>query len=189
MSCVGLKTGKFAGLVALATLTVGMTERELRVVPRVELARYMGRWYEIARYPNRFQSGLVGVIAEYQLDNDGNIRVINTGHKDRLGGAVKRSTARAWVTCDESRAKWHVQFIWPFRADYWIIDLGDNYEYAVVGQPSRDHLWVLSRTPTLPDETYNAICERLRRQGYDPRRLERTPQPADGPDFTPARSR
>ncbi len=152
----------------------------LRVVPRVNIDRYMGRWYEIARYPNSWQNGMVGVIAEYSRRGDGCVTVVNSGHKGKLDGPLSRSEAVAWVHCHESNAKLKVQFMWPFTADYWIIDLDEQYRYAVVGQPCRTRLWVLSREPQLDEPTYVRICERLRAQGYDPSRLERTPQGVGG---------
>jgi len=157
--------------------------REVTPVANVDLARYMGRWYEIARYPNSFQDGLVGVIAEYALNPDGTVKVVNTGRKRVLDGPLSRAEAKGWTASRESNAKLYVQFIWPFKADYWIIDLGEDYEYAVVGQPSRRYLWILSRTPQLDTATYDAICRRLLNQGYDPAMLVRTPQPpsADRP--------
>ncbi len=149
----------------------------LQPVSSVDLSRYMGKWYEIARYPNSFQKGLVGVIAEYRLREDGEFDVINTGREKTLDGPLSRSTATGWVQDEKTNAKLWVQFIWPFRAHYWIIDLCPEYSYAVVGQPSRKYLWILSRTPQMDEEAYAAICERLRKQGYDPSRLQMTLQP------------
>ncbi len=145
-------------------------------VARVDLPRYMGRWYEIARYPNRYQDGLVGVIANYTLRPDGKIDVRNVGRRGKLDGPEAASSARGWSICS-SNARWHVQFVWPFRADYWIIDLEPDYRYAVVGQPCRTHLWILSRTPKLDEKVYEKICKKIAEHGYDPARLVRTPQP------------
>ncbi|GJM24541.1 MAG: membrane protein [Phycisphaerae bacterium] len=153
-------------------------EQALVTVKQVDLKRYMGQWYEIARYPSVFQKGIVGVIAEYRLRNDGRIDVINSGFVKSLDGRSDRSESIGWVVEKSRNAKWKVQFIWPFSVPYWIIDLGDDYEYAVVGQPSRKYLWVLSRTPQMDDETYDGICQRLAKQGYDPARLQKTPQPS-----------
>lgn len=148
----------------------------LKAVERVDLTRYMGRWYEIARYPNYFQEGVVGVVANYELTEDGEIRVTNTGREGALDGDETVATAKGWAVEGSGGAKWQVQFIWPFKADYWIIDVCRDYSYAVVGQPSRERLWILSRSPTMDEGTYNAICRRLRLSGYDPSKLERTPQ-------------
>lgn len=159
------------GQVALAS----EKDNGLQVVPNVDLKRYMGSWFEIARFPNIYQRGLVAVVATYSLQEDGKINVLNTARARRLDGAIRKTTADAYVVKGSHAAKWKVQFLWPFEADYWIIDLGKNYEYAVVGQPSRKNLWILCRKPQMDEELYAEVCERLRHQGYDPDRLKRTP--------------
>lgn len=148
----------------------------LRTVSRVDLERYMGKWYEVARYPNPYQDGVVGVIAEYALKDDGTISVRNLGRSESLDAELTESTATAWVTDTTTNARWYVQFIWPFKADYWIIDLDEAYQYAVVGQPERERLWILSRTPNLSPATLDGIYRRLRSNGYDTSRIRPTPQ-------------
>lgn len=154
------------------------TLSELAVVPGVQIDRYLGTWYEIARYPNRFQKECVAVTAGYSLRPDGDIRVVNACRKGTLDGKVKRIEGKAWVADRATNAKLKVRFFWPFWGAYWIIDLGEAYEYAVVGHPKRKYLWILSRTPDMAPELYEAIVERLVEQGYDPGRLEKTLQPA-----------
>jgi len=151
---------------------------ELAVVPGVDIDRYLGTWYEIARYPNRFQKECVAVTAEYSLRPDGKIKVVNACRKKTLDGKLKKIEGKAWVADKATNAKLKVQFFWPFRGAYWIIDLGQEYEYAVVGHPKRKYLWILSRTPDMASERYEAIVERLVKQGYDPARLQKTLQPA-----------
>lgn len=148
----------------------------LRTVPSVDLARYMGRWFEVARVPNRYQSGVVGVIAEYELGDDGRITVRNFGRSGSLDADLTVSTAAAWVADESTNAKWYVQFIWPFKADYWIIDLDRDYQFAVVGQPDRERLWILSRTSTMPQRTLDGVYRRLEANGYDTSRIQQTPQ-------------
>ena len=150
---------------------------ELAVVPGVEIDRYLGTWYEIARYPNRFQKECVAVTAEYSLRPDGDIRVVNACRKGTLDGEIKKIEGKAWVADRETNAKLRVRFFWPFWGAYWIIDLGEDYEYAVVGHPKRKYLWILNRTPEMAPDLYQTIVERLVEQGYDPGRIERTPQP------------
>jgi len=147
----------------------------LTVVPYVEIERYLGTWYEIARYPNRFEKGCTAVTAEYSLRDDGKIRVLNACRKGGPNGPVKRAEGKAWVVDKATNAKLTVQFFWPFRGAYWIIDLGKDYEYAVVGHPNRKYLWILSRTPQMAPALYEAIIERVAEQGYDPGRIEKTP--------------
>ena len=150
---------------------------QLSVVPKVDIDRYLGKWYEIARYPNRFEKACVAVTADYSLRDDGKVRVVNECRKGSLEGPIKRIEGKAWIVDASTNAKLKVQFFWPFRGAYWIIDLGKDYEYAVVGHPGRKYLWVLSRTPNMEPEIYEEILRRLPRQGYDPARLQKTLQP------------
>jgi len=143
----------------------------LHVVPHVELERYLGTWYEIARYPNRFQKDCFATTATYDLRDDGTISVINRCRKGAPDGPEKVARGKAWVVDPETNARIKVQFFWPFSGDYWIIQLGEQYEYAVVGHPERTYLWILSRTPRMESATYARILARLRQQGYDPERL------------------
>ena len=152
------------------------SQTPLETVPRVDLNRYVGRWYEIASFPTWFQKGCLGSTADYRLRPDGEIDVLNQCRK-APDGALDSARGRAWVTDSATNAKLKVQFFWPFRGDYWIIDLGRDYDYAVVGHPSRDYLWVLSRTPRIDDGLYDLILERVRQKGYDPSRLVKARPP------------
>jgi apolipoprotein D and lipocalin family protein len=147
----------------------------LRTVARVEVERYLGVWYEIARYPHRFQDGCADSTATYTGLPDGRIRVENACRDIREGGAERRATGVAWVAPgDPSNAKLLVQFFWPFRGEYWIIELDPDYRYAVVGHPSRDYLWILSRTPRMDEEVYRDLLRRIAAHGYDLTRIRRT---------------
>jgi apolipoprotein D and lipocalin family protein len=168
--------------VSLSGCSQTTTERlqlpPLEAVPSVDLDRYLGTWYEIASYPQRFQEGCTGTTAAYTLRDDGQIDVLNKCRKGSLDGPEDTAEGRARFADSESNAKLEVSFFWPFWGDYWIIDLGPDYEYAVVGHPSRDYLWILSRTPTLDDEVYQAILTRLEGQGYPLEPLQKTEQPS-----------
>ena len=147
----------------------------LGTVERVDLQRYAGKWYEIATIPMSFQKGCVGVTATYTIREDGDVDVVNTCRKEQLDGPERSARGKAW-SVDPSNAKLEVRFFWPFHGAYWVIDLGPDYEYAVVGHPSREYLWILSRTPQMDERTYEAILDRLRAQGCDLSLLLRTPQ-------------
>ena len=142
----------------------------LRTVPFVSLDRYLGTWYEVGRYPNRFQQNCQDSSALYSLRSDGDIEVVNSC-KDRRDGQLRQAKGRARVVDSTTNARLKVTFFWPFRGDYWIIDLDQDYQYAVVGTPNRKYLWILSRTPVLSDEVYGKICRGLVGQGYDCRKL------------------
>ncbi len=153
----------------------------LATVENVDIAKYMGKWYEIAKYPVPFENGCYGVTAEYSLKDDGTVRVFNTCRA--ADGAIANTIEGIAAVADPStNAKLTVYFFYPFGAPYWILELGENYEYAVVGDPTRSTLWILSRTPMLDDATYQDILARLPDQGYDPARLELMPQfPEESP--------
>jgi apolipoprotein D and lipocalin family protein len=138
----------------------------LKTVAHVDLGRYVGTWHEIARYPNSFQKGCIGSTATYTLREDGEIDVINRC-RDGRDGSLREAKGRAWVVDPASNARLKVSFFWPFRGDYWIIDLGNDYEFAVVGAPSRKYLWVLSRSPVMDDDVYNGIMERIEQLGFE----------------------
>lgn len=164
-------------LMGCATTTTRLKLPPLQTVPRVDLQRYLGTWYEIASFPQSFQRGCTATTANYSLRPDGDIRVLNTCHLERVDGEKKEAIGIARVVDRETNAKLEVSFFRPFWGDYWIIELGDDYEYVVVGHPGRDFLWILSRTPHLAPETYAALLEKLKADGYPLDRLVRTVQP------------
>jgi len=152
----------------------------LATVPSVDLGRYTGRWYEIAKYPNFFQRGCAGnTTAEYSANPDGSIRVANksTGKNGRPMGVVGRAT----VVPGSQNAKLKVRFGGPFTGAYWIIGLDEkNYSWAVVGHPSRQFLWILAREPKIPAATYQQILKIVAGSGYDTSRIVETQQNGAG---------
>ena len=148
----------------------------LQTVPHVDLNKYLGKWYDIASFPQRFQKGCTCTTAEYALGKNGTITVTNTCNKE---GKMKVATAKAKVIDKETNAKLSVQFFWPFKGKYWIIDLADDYSYAVVGHPNREYLWILSRTKEMAAATYGAILGRMREKGFDLSKLQKTVQSCD----------
>lgn len=172
-------------LAALVGCTPSTTERlglpPLTTVAHVDLGRYTGTWYEIASFPQSFQSGCTGTTATYTLRADGEVDVLNRCYKGTLEGELDTALGRARVVDTVTKAKLEVSFFRPFWGDYWIIDLADDYSYAVVGHPGRDYLWILSRAPAMSDETYAAILARLKGKGYETERLVRTLQIASAP--------
>lgn len=146
----------------------------LEVVESVDLGRYTGTWYELASYPQSFQEGCFATTATYTLREDGEIDVLNRCRKGGLEGEIDEAHGRARVVDPETNAKLEVSFFRPFWGEYWVIDLAQDYSYAVVGHPSRDYLWILSRTPTVSDETYEGILDGIRAKGYPLDRLQKT---------------
>jgi apolipoprotein D and lipocalin family protein len=149
----------------------------LRLVDTIDLQRYLGRWYEIARFQHSFEKSLAGVTAEYSLRGDGRIQVVNSGFRDALDGEYKQAKGVAWMPDPRRLAALKVQFFWPFAGDYLVFGLdGENYSWALVGDESRDYLWFLARTPTVSDELYEKMLNLAREQGYDLSRLFKVPQ-------------
>jgi apolipoprotein D and lipocalin family protein len=148
----------------------------LQVVPFVDLRRYAGAWYEIARLPNTFQKGCVGSRATYTLRDDGKIEVLNECYEGSFNGRLRNARGKVWVVDATTNAKLKVSFFWPFSGAYWIIDLGKNYEYAVVGHPDRKYLWILSRTKKMDEALYEEILNRPRAKGYDTSKLIKSVQ-------------
>ncbi len=146
-------------------------------VNHVDINRYLGTWYEIASYPQRFQEGCTGTTATYSLRSDGTIDVVNRCRENSLDGEERVAEGEARVVDSSTNAKLEVSFFGPFWGDYWILALGENYEYAVVGHPDRDYLWILSRTPTMSPAVYNQVVRYVETIGFDRHRLRRTVQP------------
>ena len=152
----------------------------LVTVNQVDLSKYTGLWYEIAKIPNSFQGQCAyGTTAEYKLLEDGEIQVINKCFKSDGEPDVAEGLAK--VVDKKTNSKLEVSFFSilgfrPFWGDYWIIGLDDNYQWAVVGSPNRKYGWVLSRTPSLPDETMQKIFSILKEQHYNPDSFEMSPQ-------------
>ncbi len=148
---------------------------QLTTVDNVDLRRYAGKWYEIARYPNRFQRKCQSdTTAVYTLQDDGTVQVVNAcREKD---GTVTTARGSAKVVDKKTNAKLKVTFFWPFYGDYWIIGLSPDYQYAFVGEPSRKYLWILSRTPGMAENTYQEALRLVEKSGYEPARLQKTNQ-------------
>ena len=157
-------------LIGLCMLPLSLfAEEQLRIVPSVDINRYLGTWYEIARYPNGFQIKCERSWVEYSLRDDDKIQVINRCSK--FDGKISKIKGKAWVYDKETNAKLKVQFFWPFSANYWIIDLGEDYEYVVVSEPKRKFLWILSRTKIMPEDKYQQIIQNLIQKGFDTSKL------------------
>jgi apolipoprotein D and lipocalin family protein len=166
-----------AGAVLPAASTLVAKDRPpLRVEPSVDLARYAGKWYEIARLPNWFQRACASdTTATYTVRPDGKVDVVNACRKK--DGSLKsvQGIARP-AGGDEPNTKLKVTFFWPFSGKYWIMDLDPDYRWAVVGEPGRGYLWILSRTPQMDQAIYESILKRASAQGYDIGRLLKTRQ-------------
>jgi lipocalin len=163
-------------LMMLTSCSSAQKIKEMKLAENVDLDRYVGTWYEIARFPHSFENGLVGVTATYTMKENGRIEVINQGYKDSLDGELSRAVGKAKVAKSGNPAHLRVSFFWIFYADYLILELDADYQYVLVGSSSDKYLWILARKPQLDDETYTMLVAKARERGYDVSKLERVPQ-------------
>jgi apolipoprotein D and lipocalin family protein len=146
----------------------------LTTAKAVDLDRYLGLWFEIARFPNAFEKNCVAVTAQYAKNADGSIKVLNRCRKIKFDGDQDVAEGRARIVGD---AKLGVTFFWPFEGDYWILEIADDYSWALVGEPAGRYLWILSRKPRLEPELKASLEAKLKALGYNTTALYWTPQP------------
>ncbi|BAX81445.1 lipocalin [Labilibaculum antarcticum] len=138
------------------------------VVEQLDIQRYLGIWYEIARYDHRFERGLVGVTADYSTRDDGKIKVVNSGYENSFEGKFSQAVGKAKIPQPEKApAKLKVSFFLFFYGDYFVMELDKDYQWAVIGSSSDKYLWILSRTPKMENELYTDLLTRLKKRGYD----------------------
>jgi apolipoprotein D and lipocalin family protein len=142
----------------------------------VDVDRYLGRWFEIARYENRFEKGCEGVTADYTMRSDGAVKVVNTCRQGSVDGKVKVAEGRANVVPGSGNAKLKVSFFGPFYGDYWILDRAPDYAWSVVGEPSGRYLWILSRNAKPSERTRKMLAGKAESLGYDVDMLRWTQQ-------------
>ncbi len=150
--------------------------RPLNTVEHVDIDRYLGKWYEIARLPNSFEKGLICCTAEYSLREDGKITVMNGGHPEKNPEKVETAKGKAWLPDKNITSQLKVQFFWPFRGDYYIFHLDEDYQYVLVGAPNRKYLWLLSRTPVIENELYGELLAIAKNNDFDVSNIYKTPQ-------------
>jgi len=146
-------------------------------VKELDLNRYLGTWYEIARFPHSFEKNLVGVTATYSLREDGKIEVLNQGYKYTLDGEHSKAVGKAKIPDKSEPGKLKVSFFWIFYADYFVLELDKNYQYVMIGSSSDKYFWILSRTPQMESATYEMLLQNARKRGYNLAKLMKVPQP------------
>ena len=144
----------------------------------MDLQRFIGDWYVIANIPTVFEKGAHNAKEHYDLAADGTIPTTFTFNADDAGGPLKRYESRAFVQDTASNAVWGEQYIWPFKADYRISYVSDDYKLTVVTREKRDNVWIMARTPSIPESDLNRLAAFVASQGYDTAKLQRVPQEA-----------
>jgi len=163
-------------------LTLGcQTMKPIETVDYVDLNRFMGDWYVIASIPTFIETDAYNAIESYRLDKDGTVATTFRFNKGSLDGPLKEYHPRGFVRDTQSNAVWGMQFIWPFKAEYRIIYLNDDYSVTVIGRTKRDYVWIMSREPAIPAEAYTRIINFLKVQGYDIDKIQKVPQKDNQP--------
>lgn len=145
----------------------------LPTVSYVDLERYQGTWYEIARFDQKFQKGCTAVTADYTLTKKNKVKVLNKCRLNSPSGKLKTAKGKAWVIDKKTNAKLKVQFFLSFiklgflAGDYWILDLDENYEHVMIGAPDRKYLWILARRPSMDDDTFTRLKTKAAKLGFD----------------------
>ena len=156
--------------------TNAQTMINTQTVKNLDLDKYLGTWYELARFPHSFEKGLVGVTATYSMRKDGKIKVLNQGYKNTLDGKLSRAVGKAKIPNPNEPSKLKVSFFLFFYGDYFVFELDENYQWAVIGSSSDKYLWILSRKPKLNDYVYTQLLNNLTKRGYDVSKLIRVDQ-------------
>jgi len=167
-------------IIALLICNCSKTQSQMidkTTVKELDLNRYLGKWYEIARLPNSFEKNLVGVTATYRLRDDGMIEVLNEGFKNELNGPLSRAVGKAKIPNKLEKGKIKVSFFWIFYANYFVLELDQvNYQYVMIGSSSDNYFWILSRTPEMDPSVYNMLLDNARKRGYNLDKLLLVPQ-------------
>jgi apolipoprotein D and lipocalin family protein len=165
-------------LVALVILSACQSAppMTMRTVPHVDLPRFMGPWYVIASIPTFLEKEAYGAVESYELAPDGTIATTFTFRKGGFDGEEKRMTPRGFVRDTTTNARWGMQFVWPIKADYRIVWLADDYSQTIVARQKRDYLWIMARTPQIPEQELKKRIDYAILLGYDPALIRKVPQ-------------
>jgi len=152
------------------------TMESLKTVDYVDLECFMGDWYVIAIIPNFIEKDAVNGIESYTLLDNNKVQIDYIFRKKHADGKVKHLKPKAWIYNTKTNSEWRVQFIWPLKVPYLIIDLAEDYSYTVIGEPSRKFVWIMARKPSIDDEIYNNIIQKLSQVGYNVSKIQKMPQ-------------
>ena len=164
------------GMACVLTLGGCASTSPMRTVDYVDLERFMGDWYVIANIPTFIEEGAHNAVESYRLDDDGTIATTFTFREDGFDGELQRYEPRGFVRDDPSQAVWGMQFIWPFKAEYLVIYLSDDYSRTIIGRSARDYVWLMARSPQIGADEYDAMLRILDEARYDVSRVEKVPQ-------------
>ena len=164
----------FAALLATGCSTGRLAE--MPTVAEVDLPRFMGPWYVIANIPTVIERDAYNAVERYDLNADGTIATTFTFRKGGFDGPLKTWRPKGFVVDPRSKALWGMQFIWPIKADYRIVHLDPAYTETIIARQKRDNVWIMARTPTIPDADYQRLVAMVAALGYVPKLVQKVPQ-------------
>lgn len=148
----------------------------MKTVDYVDIEKFMGEWYVIANIPTFIEKGATNAIESYRLNNEGDIETTFSFFKDSPLGKKKVYKPKGFIYNSKTNAEWRMQFLWPFKMPFLIIDLPKDYSYTVIGYPSRKYVWIMARESKMDDEVYAQILTNLSSIGYDLSMIKKVPQ-------------
>jgi apolipoprotein D and lipocalin family protein len=163
-------------LLLFAGCAVSPEKVTIRPLPVVDLDRFMGPWYVLANIPTFIEKGAHDAVETYRLDDDGTIATTFTFRKGSFDGPLKEYNPRGFVVPGTQNAIWGMRFIWPIKAEYVVAWVDADYSETIIARSSLDYVWVMARTPTLPQDRYDALLARVQALGYDMSKVEKVPQ-------------
>ena len=168
---------KIIAIIGLLLMLVSCAKHQpMKTVDYVDIERFMGDWYVIANIPTFIEKGAHNAVESYRLDADGAIATTFTFRDGAFDGEIKVYTPRGFVIDKQTNAMWDMQFIWPFKADYRIVYLSEDYSRTIIGRNKRDYVWIMARTPTIGKAEYQRMLKIVEELGYDPKKVQRVPQ-------------
>jgi len=170
----------FLSLILFFTGCATAQHPPITTVSHVNLERFMGDWYVIASIPTFVEKGAHNAVESYALNHDGTISTTFTFHKDAFDGKLKKHTPHGFVRDTASNAVWGMQFVWPFKGDYRIVALNDDYTQTIIGREKRDYVWIMARTPSISEEDYRRLVAKTAAEGYDVSKIQKVPQLWEG---------
>ena len=170
--------GALAGAVIITTVVgcQSVPSQPISTAQSVDLERFMGKWYVIASIPTRIEKNAYNAVERYQLVGEDRVRTTFTFREGGFDGDLKRYEPTGFVRDKVSNAVWGMQFIWPFKADYRIVYVDQDYLTTIIGRTKRDYVWIMARTPQIPEDEYRRLVNRVAAEGYDPSEIRKVPQ-------------
>lgn len=168
-----------AGACLLLAGCQNMSKPPLQTVDYVDIERFMGDWYVIANIPTFIEENAHNAVESYQLQDDGSIATTFRFREGGFDGELKTYHPTGFIRNTQTNAIWGMQFVWPIKADYRIVYLTEDYSQTIIGRNKRDYVWIMARTPQIPEQDYQAMIDRIAGMGYDTSQIQRVPQQWD----------